>query len=234
MGWNKSNISYQHRQAYTAGLQDFVASGTPLWSLLLHNHEAYEVYGLNHDQVNSESTKLTGELVKPLGWRFVAANAGLRGACHVGGVNERAPRVTGFSTAQEIADIVNYIRHLEAQPEIALGNFTLRILRVPWRRFEALWLSSTNAAEDIVIPYAGFPRATDLELLTRYPASEFLKIVSRHAKLPKLDPHQLEAAAREARVRELLYRAAAARALGLADEEDKKVATLDKARNPNS
>jgi hypothetical protein len=93
-----------------------------------------------------------------------------------------APRVTGFSAEPEVGDAMDSLREVEALAVVGTANFELRILRVPWLRFEAFWLHSDSGDEDVVVPYAGFPNAVNLQLKVPYDVSWFLDAIQPKAQ----------------------------------------------------
>jgi hypothetical protein len=153
----KASVPRHIRQAYTSGLGDFVDSGSPLWSLLLNKYAAIPTYNLVlscycklifTSDVSSLPT-LPDSVLQPTGWRFLAAEGDLYGACHVGSVTSSLPpKLTGFSSS---APVLTAIECLNQLPSIGLtpilppgtlppGDYEIRILRIPWLRFEAFWL----------------------------------------------------------------------------------------------
>lgn len=226
MKWARTSIPRDHVQAYATGLEDFVDPGSPLWSLLRNNYEAYAVYNLvlnnvgygnvpikiedpreNPGRVELALTyeKETGDapnekkaslktLVKPTGWRFLASDSVQSGAVHVGSVQGPPPKVTGFSSEALISDAINCIREIESKIGRAAGVFELRILRVPWLHFEAFWLRSVDANDDLLVPYTGFPQAANLELMAPYSVQAFLTPI-----WPLTAPLRVQAAQKTAR-----------------------------------
>jgi hypothetical protein len=149
-------------RAYKSGLSDFVDSGCSLWNLMLQRHQAHAVHNLHlqklHDALcQNPCPPLDEKVTKPTGWRFLASDTGLVGACHVGAESTgAAPKVTGFSNASEIEGITGLIGRLGNLPEVQKDTFELRVLRITWLHHEAFWLHSVTGGVDLVIPYTTF------------------------------------------------------------------------------
>jgi hypothetical protein len=180
---SKTEPPSEFRRAYRTGLADFIDPGSSLGSLLLRNAEAYSVHTLVHGKIGTGAALDQIEpLIQPVGWWFLAGDSSQSAACHVGGIHSAsAPKVTGFSSEPEVGDAINALRQLEAMPLLGTADFELRILRVPWLRFEALWLHTIDGEGDVVIPYSGFPDSAGLELMTPYLASDFLQRITPRA-----------------------------------------------------
>jgi hypothetical protein len=149
-------------RAYKSGLSDFVDSGCSLWNLMLQRHQAHAVHNLHlqklHDALcQNPCPPLDEKVTKPTGWRFLASDTGLLGACHVGAESAgAAPKLTGFSNAPEIEGITELIGRLANLPEVQNDTFELRVLRITWLHHEAFWLHSLTGGVDLVIPYTTF------------------------------------------------------------------------------
>lgn len=191
MSLRKSAPPVEYTRAHIAGLGDFIDPSTSLGSLLLHNSEAYAVHNLVLKKiVEAGPTVPLATLTQEGGMRFMAGDLSQSGASHVGSTKQGvAPTVTGFSDEPEVGDAIDALRAVGAMPEAGAADFQLRILRVPWLRFEAFWLHSANGQEDLVVPYSGFPRIARLTTMTPYPASEFLNAIRKLLPRPNLpDP----------------------------------------------
>jgi hypothetical protein len=232
MSWNRLEKSCVHVHAFKSGLQDFVEPGTQLWSLLLEKYEACKVYTLELDKVGDGKPPKTIEdaLVCDRGWRFLASDGAQNGACHVGG---GSLKVTGFSSAPEIASAVNYIREIEATQGISPADYELRVLRIPWLRFEAFWLFSNYGRQlDLVFPYTRFAKAAKLRPMTQYTAEDFLKpiwdlAVPIRAKKASDDAEKARSQEKLLHIRSAVAHAEAKRLENLAEKEKTKAAGLD-------
>jgi hypothetical protein len=179
-------------RAFTAGLGDFIASGGPLWSLLLSKSFALQAQNVRlpilaktrvPDDPSPDWCTIPASLLASTGWRFLVAEGDLYGACHVGSIEQGAPPLlTGFSDDPLVLTAVerfNEIPKMLTDNSIQ-GDFTPSVLRVTWARLEAFWLRA-DAGCDWIIPYAGFvddepadPNFTGFKMMTPYSAWEFL------------------------------------------------------------
>jgi hypothetical protein len=160
------------RRAFTAGLGDFVSSGSPLWSLLLNKYNPVPAYDLD--------LKIFWELASPPGfegrktlpgerlqcrWRFLAADGGLYAGCHVGSVVQgQPPKLTGLSDSVQILEAMERFIELPSVSLPSPGDFEIRVLRIPWLHFEAFWLywlPPGNGSTPTLLPPADARETTD-------------------------------------------------------------------------
>jgi hypothetical protein len=171
----------QIARAHQADLANFVNTGSTVFSLLLHSPKACQVYGLRKGDVCTAGVDLT-KCVNDLGWRFLAGDSGGAGATHVGSVAGSAPKLTGFSGEQQVADAIAHLSDLEGLTGLPQGPFEVRLLRVAWLRFEAFWLHADGAADakgDHVVPYTDFAAAPQvgLKVMKAYSAADFVNAI---------------------------------------------------------
>jgi hypothetical protein len=170
MSFTKPPIPLEIIRAFTAGLEDFIDPGDPLYSLLSQESMAIAAYNLLPPipipipmpippPPFPEKMEVWDVFATiPSGYRFWAASGDLYGACHVGSINGGTPKLTGFSDVVDVLTAVERFYQLNAIPELAAAAFEPRVLRVPWGRFEAFWLHSTDSTvEDRFVGYSGFP-----------------------------------------------------------------------------
>jgi len=147
---------------------------------------------------------LAGESLVQTGWRFLAAEGGLYGGCHVGSIDkDHPPKLTGLSTDVRILTAIESLNGLDkvAPP----GDFEPRVLRIPWLQFEAFWLHSADAADkehidirDYLVPYGGFvgTRYYGLTLMQPFTVTNFFSPI--WPRIQKVVKRDLEQQAQEA------------------------------------
>jgi hypothetical protein len=141
--------------------------------------------------------------------------------------------VTGFSSAPEIAGAVNSIREIEATEGISPADYELRLLRIPWLRFEAFWLFSKYGRQlDIVFPYTRFAKVARLKTMAPYTAKEFLKAiwdlaVPIRVKKAAEDAEKARSHEKFLRIRSEVAHAESESLKDLAEKEKTKAAGLD-------
>jgi hypothetical protein len=189
-------------RAYTTGLGDFVNPNDPLWSVMLENFVALEQFNLDLDKLKEHSNGPLLSISNYSGWRFLAADGDLYGACHMGSIDKNLPpKVTGFSRDVQVLNVVESFNELNTMDKVKQNPFEPRVLRIAWLRFEAFWLkfsppggppqganAQADDPNDLVIPYIGFverPRKTfgqnmHLERMTAYTVADFLSAVGSH------------------------------------------------------
>jgi hypothetical protein len=206
-------------RAFTTGLGDFIPSGGPLWSLLLSQFFPLMQQNVSLVPLAAPAVSLESALTST-GWRFLAAEGDLYGACHVGSVRQgAAPILTGFSDDPLVLtafERLNEVENLLAQKKIS-WHYTPSVLRITWLRLEAFWLHADPGSLDRVIPYAGFvgdepaePK-TGLEMMALYDVDAFLRKIVPTAVY--LNNQMLDQATRaqEALAREVRQQATAQR-----------------------
>lgn len=232
MSWNRVEKSCVHVHAFKSGLQDFVAPGNQLWALLLDKYEACKVFTLELEEVGDGDPpdSIEDSLVCNRGWRFLASDGAQNGACHVGG---GSLKVTGFSSAPEIAGAVNSIREIEATQGISPADYELRVLRIPWLRFEAFWLFSTYGRQfDVVFPYTRFAQVAKLQTMVPYTAKDFLEkiwplAVPIRIKKASDDAEKARSQEKLLRIRSDVAKAEEKRLKQLADQENKNAGDFE-------
>ena len=213
-------------RAYKAGMGEFVASGGAMWTLMLQRHTAHPVHYLDAGktvEADPETTKLT-TLAPNAGWRFLAAESGLAGACHVGSAAGVSAKMAGFSSVPVIQTVVDFLSQLPHLAAVQTDSFALRALRVPWLKFEAFWLEGSVGKEDFVIPYGGFPEVAGLQMYTVSSAKEFLTAVQPFAILVLGETMQEKA--KRLRARADWYHSGKTQALADADRLEAKALVL--------
>jgi hypothetical protein len=194
-------------RAFTTGLGDFISPNDPLWSLILEKFFALEQFNLDLEKLIKYPAGPLSSITNPSGWRFLAADGDLYGACHVGSVFAGLPpKVTGFSRDVEVLAAAESFDELNTIDEVKQGPYEPNVLRVAWLRFEAFWLrfsgdeSRDDESRDLVIPYIGFverpPKRFDdqsLERMTAYSVVDFLSAVnSRKPTIPASSPRSAD------------------------------------------
>jgi len=182
MSLRRASVPRHIRQAFTSGLGDFVSSGSPLWSLLLNRYAAIPSYNLVLPCYcklifTSDATALKtlpDNVLQSSGWRFLASEGDLYGACHVGSViPSLPPKLTGFSNSPIVLTAIerfNQLPSVTLSPilppgSLPVGDYEIRILRITWLRFEAFWLywlpSAGNGSPCDDWPATDAPPASD-------------------------------------------------------------------------
>jgi hypothetical protein len=190
MSLNATVIRPDVLRAFTSGLGNYIDPSRPLWSVMQKEYVAQPWYSLILPEIvklENAPTIITEEHVIPTGWRFVATDGDLYGGCHVGSPRRDAPpMLTGFSWDTQILTFMESLEDLKALPEVARGQFDLRVLSIRLLHFEAFWLYAndgtedpTQRANDIVIPYTGFVEGPPnyLDLMCAYPVRDFMTAI---------------------------------------------------------
>jgi hypothetical protein len=194
-------------RAFTSGLGNYVDPNDPLWSVMLKSFFALDQYNVDLDRlaaITEGQPLLLDQLTNESGWRFLAADSNLYGACHVGSVADAtlAPKVTGFSRDAEVLTAIERFNELDTDDGVKKNAFEPRVLRVAWLRFEAYWLKfiagdssqvnnqsrksngqgDRDESNDLIFPYIGFvenPKKTydtdgTLQIMTGVSPQNFL------------------------------------------------------------
>jgi hypothetical protein len=160
MPFTKNSPPKATTAALKAGLGDFMDLSDPLWKLLSEQYEAHEVFTLGLQDIPALTDQI--DKAESIGWRFLACDPTLDGACHVS--RSEKPKVTGIVTTPEVRMVVDRIQQLEERVAAGTdnwqnacdGEFAFRVLRIPSLLMEAFWLHGKDPKADILIPYAGF------------------------------------------------------------------------------
>lgn len=206
MSLRRPTVPDRVKKAYLEGLGNFIAPGDPLWRVFgethpgdhqTHqvHHEAHPVFSLGLRDIWQEKKKLQqidGKELKstrPAGWRFVAADENIVGACHVGespDTDQTGAKLTGLSRVGGLRVVLESIRKLESLPEVVAKtkkrDFDLRMLRVPGA-VEAFWVYSPtdSPSDDLIIPFYT-SNIRELPTMKTYTPAKFVKALFNVAK----------------------------------------------------
>jgi hypothetical protein len=129
-------------------------------------HEALEVFSLGLRHIWKEGKKRVDSVeeiknVRSVGWRFVAADAAVAGACHVSeSPDGKTATLMGVSRVRELATVFTLLDAFEKMEKIIdkkneqAVEYDRVVLRVPGL-VEAFWLRSKPASsdKDLVVPF---------------------------------------------------------------------------------
>lgn len=118
-----------------------------------------------------------------VGWRYLTDIApDLAVAGHISQQNT-APTFAGLAYGRQLTTAIRASGEVETRPEIAQGNYELRLLRIPGLLVDAYWLHWANdigSDRDFVLPYDAISMELDSEKL--YQMNEFLDAIRGLAK----------------------------------------------------
>ena len=200
MSWSKKDPPAHVIKAYEDGLMKFIDPADRLWRVFseaypgqhkVHEvkHEAHEVFSLGLRDIWRGDKPIDGtETGKAcsVGWRFVAADEALAGACHVSESPDRVTaKLTGLSRASNLATVFDLIEAFEEMQEVKARKneeeveYDRVVLRIPGL-VEAFWLKSEERPEkDLVVPFYTRIKDKDYKSIVNRPLSvkEFLEII---------------------------------------------------------
>ena len=197
MAFNRPQPPSHVKKACEAGLAKFIDSGDGLWRIFLEaypgqhqvhqvKHEAHQVFSLGLRHIYKGGNSIDGTEsgnAQPVGWRFVAADETLAGACHVSeSPDGLTATLTGLSRVRELATVFELMDKLKTLPQVQErekdpNKYDLVALRIPGL-VEAFWLKSQSPEKDLVVPFHTRIKDANGSIAMRaLPMNDFLGII---------------------------------------------------------
>jgi hypothetical protein len=140
---------------------------------------AHPVYNVGLDALTAGRPLIEAQQT---GWRYLVHSDGATVASSEVSVDS-AGRPTAFARVNEgpfVGATVQALGQIGQRPEVAQGNYEIRLLKVPALYVVALWLKDLNGDRDLVIPLA--PAPPYLVPGRAYVHTDFLKLLIEPAR----------------------------------------------------
>ncbi|MEV0647999.1 hypothetical protein AB0I28_22305 [Phytomonospora sp. NPDC050363] len=127
---------------------------------------------------------------RPGGWRFLVEDDGaLIASAETSEADDGTHELTQFTEGPFVAATDNAVKAIRGLPQLAVGGFELRLLRIPALYVMALWLHSP--VTDLLVPLAPSPIGKEGRLV---PAVEFFRALTTQNRpsarpSPSSEPH---------------------------------------------
>jgi hypothetical protein len=152
---------------------------TPVEEERISLASAHPVYNVGLDDLTARRPLTEARLT---GWRYLVDSDSATVASSEVSV-DAAGRPTAFARVNEgpfVAATAQALVQIDQRPEVARGNYEIRLLKVPALYVVALWLKDLNSDSDLVVPLS--PTPPYLVPGRTYAHTDFLELLVKPAR----------------------------------------------------